>query len=150
LTRTFTLFLVRDMLTRIFVIILRQQNQPPKVRPPAIAGDTECYNMRYNVCRDAKCVLLNTTYKSFAGPKGLLWKKKCVECDIKITTKTFDLLPVYYCENVRNWEAGEFDDDVATLPQCQNVICGNCARPPEKQRERTKILFKGMNGDQNF
>ena len=65
---------------------------------------------------------------------------------MKITTKSFDLLPVYYCQNVRNCrDGGDFNEEDENIPHCENVVCATCSLPDEK-RDRSQRKFSGFNG----
>lgn len=109
---------------------------------------TELYNGVYNICCNGNCDLVNTTFKQLAGPKGPLWQKICVDCNEHITTKSFGLMPVTYCKNVRNdLDYETIDDDDVPMPRCENVICGKCLlEQSTNKRRRTQRKFDGFNG----
>lgn len=103
------------------------------------------FQEKYYICRDKKCVMISSTLKAYAEPRGRLHNKRCVQCDKTINVKSFGLLPVEFCRFVRNEMDYSDDDDVDQLPRCTNVVCGVCALPKAK-RQSKQIIFGGMNG----
>lgn len=99
-----------------------------------------------SICPNASCDMVETTFRVHLDRlKGPLYNKSCKKCGVKITTKSMQLLPVYYCRKNRNPNDGD-DDSSAGSNACTNVICGACFPAVTEKRVRTQRTFDDMNG----
>jgi hypothetical protein len=103
------------------------------------------FSEKYYVCINDDCPMISSTINKYAAPGGRLHHKNCIKCNKQINTKSFGLLPVWFCRYVRNELDYDAEED-NTVPRCQHVICGECACPTKK-RDRKKIIFRDMNGN---